>query len=65
MAEENDIVRKTTEEQIKKVRQEFKGYQKKKLEERNRVVAGAQKAANMYKELIESVGEESEAPMTL
>ena len=32
------------------------------LEEQNKLVAGAQRAANMYKDLIESMGEESEAP---
>ena len=32
------------------------------LEEQNKLVAGAQRAANMYKDLIESMGKESEAP---
>jgi hypothetical protein len=38
------------------------GYQKRKLEERNKLVTGTQRAVNVYKDFIESVGEESEAP---
>jgi hypothetical protein len=38
------------------------GYQKRKLEERNKLVTDAQRAVNIYKDLIESVGGESEAP---
>lgn len=50
------------EEQIEKMRQDFKGYQKKKLDEHNKFVASAERAANVYKDLIESVGEELDAP---
>lgn len=35
---------------------------KKKHDEHNRVIIGAERAANVYRDLIESVGEESEAP---
>ena len=41
---------------------DFEEYQKQKRDAHNKVVAGAQRAANVYKELIESVGEETEAP---
>jgi hypothetical protein len=44
------------------MRQDFEDYQKRKREERNRLVTGAQRAANVYKDLIESVGEELEVP---
>ena len=62
MAEENASALKTMEEQVEKMRQDFEGYQKRKLKERSKLVARAQRAVNMYKDLIESVGEESEAP---
>ena len=62
MAKKNASTRKTIEEQVEKMRQDFEGYQKRKLEEWNKLVAGAQRAANMYKDLIESMGKESEAP---
>ena len=41
LAEKNDDARKSMEEQIKKMRQDFEEYQK-KLEERNKLVTGAQ-----------------------
>lgn len=41
---------------------DFRDYQKKKHDEHNQPVAGAQRATNMYKDLIESVDEESETP---
>ena len=44
------------------MRQDFEGYQKRKLEEWSKLVTGTQRVANMYKDLIESVGEELEAP---
>jgi hypothetical protein len=44
------------------MRLDFEDYQKRKREEGNRLVAGAQRAANVYKDLTESVGEESEVP---
>ena len=44
------------------MRQDFEGYQKRKLEEWSKLVTGTQRVANMYKDLIESMGEESEAP---
>jgi hypothetical protein len=62
LAKENDAARKSAEEQIKKIRQDFMGYQKRKLEERNKLVTHAQRAVNVYKDLIESMGGESEAP---
>jgi predicted DNA-binding protein YlxM (UPF0122 family) len=42
LAEENDAAHKSVEEQIKKMRQDFEGYQKKKLEECNKLVTGAE-----------------------
>jgi hypothetical protein len=62
LVEENDAAHKTAEEQIEKMHHDFAEYQKQKCEERNWVIAGTQRAANVYKELIESVGEETEAP---
>jgi len=62
LTEDNEAVGKSTEEQIAKMREDFEGYRKQKREERDKVVAGAQRAANVYKELIKSVGEETEAP---
>jgi hypothetical protein len=62
LAKENEAARKTAEEQAEKMHEEFGDYQKRKRDEHKKVVAGAQRAANVYKELIESVGEESEAP---
>ena len=62
LAEENGSACKTTEEQVEKMRQDFEGYQKRKLEEWSKLVTGTQRVANMYKDLIESVGEESKAP---
>ena len=62
LAEENASARKTMEEQVEKMHQDFKGYQKRKLEKRSKLVASAQRVANMYKDLIESVGKESEGP---
>ena len=35
---------------------------KKKHDEHNKVIVGAQRTMNVYKDIIESVGEESEAP---
>jgi hypothetical protein len=51
-------------EATKKLAEEnaFEDYQKRKQGEGNRLVAGAQRAANVYKDLIESVGEESKVP---
>lgn len=62
LARENEATRRTIEEQMEKMRHEFVDYQKQKCEERNRVVVGAQRAANVYKELIESMGEDTEVP---
>ena len=58
----NASARKIMEEQVEKMRQDFKGYQKRRLKEQSKLVASAQRAANMYKDLIESMGEESEGP---
>jgi hypothetical protein len=62
LAEENAAARRTAEEQVEQIRLDFEDYQKRKQGEGNRLVAGAQRAANVYKDLIESVGEESEVP---
>ena len=56
LAEENEAAHRTTEEQIEMMRQDFRDYQKKKHDKHNKLVAGAQRATNMYKDLIESVG---------
>jgi predicted nucleic acid-binding Zn-ribbon protein len=61
-AEENESARKAAEEQIEKMHHDFRDYQKTKCDEHNKVVAGAQRAAHIYWDLIESVDEESEAP---
>ena len=60
--EKNASTRKITEEQVENMRQDFKGYQKRKLEKRSKLVASAQRVADMYKDLIESVGKELEGP---
>lgn len=62
LAKENDAAHKTDEEQIKKMRHDFEEYRKEKRNERSKIVAGAQRAVNVYRELIESMGEEMEAP---
>jgi archaellum component FlaC len=62
LVEENGAACKTVEEQIDKVHQDFMGYQKRKLEEWNKLVTGTQRAVNVYKDLIESIGKESETP---
>jgi DNA-binding protein H-NS len=54
LVEENGAARKTVEEQIEKLGQVFEGYQKKKLDEHNKFVASAQRAANAYKDLIKT-----------
>jgi len=56
------LAQKATEEQMEKMRNDFADYQKKKWDEHSKVVAGTQRAANVYKDLLESVGEETEAP---
>ena len=60
--EDNESARKVVEEQMEKMRVDFEGYHRKKREEHNRIVTGAQRAANVYKDLIEGVSEETEAP---
>lgn len=62
LAEENATARRVAEEQVEQMRKDFEGYQKKKRDERKKVLAGAQRAANVYKGLLESVGEETEMP---
>ena len=42
--------------------QDFEDYQKQKWEERNKLAISAQRAVNVYKDLMESVGEDSEVP---
>ena len=54
LAEENEAAHRTAEEQIEMMRLDFRDCQKKKHDEHNKLVAGAQRAANMYKNLIES-----------
>ena len=60
-AEEVETARKTTEEQVKKTREDFDGYHRRKNDER-KIMADTQKVANIHKELIQSVGEETEMP---
>ena len=62
LAEENEAARKAVEEQIEKMREDFDIYHQQKLDERNKVVVNALKVVNVYKELIQSAGEEAEAP---
>lgn len=45
-----------------KICEDFDTYHRQKHDERNRVVAGTQRAVNVYKELIQSMGEETKAP---
>ena len=41
MVKENDFARKTTEEQIKKMRHDFEDYRKQRHDEHNKVVVDA------------------------
>jgi hypothetical protein len=41
LAEENDSARRTVEEQIEKMRHDFRDYKRKKCDEHNKVIASA------------------------
>ena len=60
-AKEVETTRKTAEEQVKKMREDFDGYHRWKNDEW-KIMADASKVANIHKELIQSVGEETEMP---
>jgi chromosome segregation ATPase len=59
---ENTSARKSAEKQLEKVQKEFDEYWNKKRKEHKKVLDGAQKAADVYKDLLSSVREETEAP---
>lgn len=61
-AEEVETARKASEEQIKKMHEDFDEYRWQKRDERKKVIVDAQKVVDVYKDLIQSVGEETEAP---
>jgi len=44
------------------MREDFNAYRQRKQEERRKIVADAQKVATIYKEMIQSVDEETELP---
>ena len=52
LAKENENARRAVEEQIAKMREDFADYHWWKTNERNKVLADAQKVVNVYKELI-------------
>ena len=52
LAKENKAARKTTKEQIAKMHEDFDWYHRQRCDERNKIVASTQRAADVYKELI-------------
>lgn len=62
LAEENASSRKAAEEQMVKMRHDLNDHQKQKRDEHKKFIARAQRAVTVYRDLLESVSEETEAP---
>lgn len=61
-ADAAEVARKASEEGAAKVREEFETYRRGKAEEERKMVTEARKVADLYQDLLLSVGEDADAP---